>query len=879
MADQGARCPECGADLSSRLGPAGLCAECLLQYGLAAAEDEGALLVADDQRTEASRGAVEELTGTLGPYRILQKIGEGGMGEVYEAEQTEPIRRRVAVKVIKAGMDSKQVIARFESERQALALMDHPNIARVHDAGTTPQGRPCFVMEYVKGVPITEYCDRQRLTTEERIELFTQVCDGIQHAHQKGVIHRDIKPSNVLVMLHAGEAVPKIIDFGVAKATAQPLTERTFFTELGVLIGTPAYMSPEQAELTALDIDTRTDVYSLGVLFYELLVGALPFDAKELREAAFDEIRRRIREEEPSKPSARLTTLGEASKESAERRRTDLSVLIRELRGDLDWITMKALEKDRARRYASPNEFAADLRRHLNHQPVLAGPPSAAYRAKKFIRRHRVGVGFAAAVVLLLAILAVTMTVQAARIARERDRANREAETSEQVSQFLVDLFKVSNPNVAQGNTVTARKILDRGAQRIRDELKDQPQVQARLMHTLGVVYRDLGLYEPAAELLEKTFESRRDILGDDHPATLESVAELAWLRVKQGRNNEAEPLYQELVEARVRILGEDDLETLNARNSLANLYRLMGRHDESERLFLDVLERKRRLLDVEDPAMQSTLVNLAVLYREQDRYEDSERLLREAVDLSVASLGPDHPTIFSTKYNLGWLLHLQGRLDEALLLIEEVLEGQRRVLGEDHADTLNTANGLANLYRRSGKNDRAEPLFLDVIDRSTEVLGRDNRKTLYAIVNLAVLYRVQERFDEAEPLFLEALEGMRRAQGAEHPQTLVVGFQLARMYMQQKRWDDAERLARRVLEARLRVLGEGHRYTHRSLIDVAFIRAARGDREAALELLRRARDAGASWEKYGGGKHLDADMLDSLRNDPEFSPYFAQSE
>jgi len=328
----------------------------------------------------------------IGNFRLLQRLGEGGMGEVWEAEQEAPVRRRVAFKLIKWGMDTKEVLARFESERQALALMNHPYIARAYEAGSSDDGRPFFAMEYVKGVPLTEYCDTQRLSTQDRLTLFMQVCDGVQHAHQKGIIHRDIKPSNILVAFEDGRPIPKIIDFGVAKATSQRLTERTLFTELGQWIGTPEYMSPEQAELTGLDVDTRSDVYSLGVVLYELLAGAQHFDSKELRTAGFDEMRRRIREEEPPKPSTRVSSLGDASLTAAERRRTDIHGLARTLRGDLDWIVMKALEKDRSRRYGSPSELAADVRRYLRNEPVEASPPSTIYRIHKFVGRHRVGV-------------------------------------------------------------------------------------------------------------------------------------------------------------------------------------------------------------------------------------------------------------------------------------------------------------------------------------------------------------------------------------------------------------------------------------------------------------------------------------------------------
>jgi serine/threonine protein kinase/WD40 repeat protein/tetratricopeptide (TPR) repeat protein len=364
---------------------------------------------------------------TIGPYLLLQRLGEGGMGEVWLAQQEHPIRRRVALKLIKAGMDTKNVLARFEAERQALAMMNHPCIARVFDAASTEQGHPYFAMEYVDGEPITDYCDRHRLDTRERLELFIHVCEGVQHAHQKGVIHRDLKPSNVLVRIQDDKPVPKIIDFGVAKATDQSLTERTLFTELGMVVGTPEFMSPEQAEMSGLDVDTRTDVYSLGVMLYVLLAGALPFDSDKLRRAGYDGIRKTIREEEPARPSTRVSSLGAKSSETAEQRRTDPVTLKRLLSGDLDWITMKALEKDRTRRYDSPSELAAEIRRHLVHQPVLAGPPSALYRAKKFVRRHRVGVATAAAILVLLVAATAVSTVLYFRAEAARAEAETQA--------------------------------------------------------------------------------------------------------------------------------------------------------------------------------------------------------------------------------------------------------------------------------------------------------------------------------------------------------------------------------------------------------------------------------------------------------------------
>jgi WD40 repeat protein/serine/threonine protein kinase len=421
--------------------------------------------VLDQTATLTASGGPDDIHAMLkperiGPYRILEQIGEGGMGTVWLAEQIEPIRRRVALKIIKLGMDTNAVIARFEAERQALAMMDHPNVAKVLDAGATEQGRPYFVMEHVQGEPITDYCDRHRLTAKERLMLFIDVCGAVQHAHQKAIIHRDIKPSNILVAIKDGKAIPKVIDFGVAKATEQNLTERTLFTEQGQLIGTPEYMSPEQAEMSALNVDTRTDIYALGVVLYELLVGALPFDSKSLRQAAFNEIQRVIREVEPPRPSTRLSNLGdEDSTTAAAKRRTNRAGLQRQLRGDLDWITLRAMDKDRTRRYANPSDFAEDLRRHINHEPVSAGPPSVSYRAAKFLRRNRGPVTWLFAMFGVIVLGASTVVWYAAS-AQERD-------LQRQHHEYLYHVHDAARA-IDHGESAAAQAALARAARHLR---------------------------------------------------------------------------------------------------------------------------------------------------------------------------------------------------------------------------------------------------------------------------------------------------------------------------------------------------------------------------------------------------------------------------
>jgi non-specific serine/threonine protein kinase/serine/threonine-protein kinase len=839
--------------------------------------------------------SVEELPsspehGQIGPFRLLQKLGEGGMGEVFLAEQIEPVRRRVALKIIKWGMDTKAVVARFEGERQALAMMSHPNVAKVFDAGATTQGRPYFVMELVKGESITEYCDRQRLTTPERLELFKQVCEGLQHAHQKGIIHRDIKPSNILVQIEGDKPTPKIIDFGVAKATEQRLTEKTVFTELGQVIGTPEYMSPEQAEMTVQDIDTRTDVYSLGVLLYELLVGALPFDPQELRRAGFDEIRRRIREDDPSKPSTRVSTLGDASADSARKRRTDPHSLARQLRGDLDWITMKALEKDRIRRYGSAYELAADIDRHLRDDAVLASPPSAAYRAGKFVRRHRTGVLLATLAVVFLAGVAVRERVQFNRIAKERDRAAREAATASQALDFMVEMFEVSDPCEARGNSVTAREILDQGASRIVNSLEGQPEVRARLMGTMGRVYAKLGLYGQAEPLFDEALETWRNELGENHPSTLCSMSNLANLYVSQGRHAEAEPLYLETLESERPRQGDVSLCTLQSMSGLAMVYRSQGRYDEAEPLYLEALEAKRRALGNDDPGTLRAMHSLASLYRSQARHDEAETLQLEALEIQRRVLGDDHPDTLLSMNGLATTYRSQGRYDEAEPLYLEALEARKRVLGPDHRFTIGSMSGLASLYSRQGRYDEAEPLLRGAVEVRKRTLGDDAPRTLCSMDDLAVLYlqagrhaeveslllevvgglkdgpgvedartrkamghlaylyKVQRRYDEAEPLYLEVLETRQRLLGDDHPQTLEGMNDVALLYEKQRRYDEAEAFYRRTLETRQRVLGDDHLKTLGSMNNLAglFWKQRRYDEaeplyRAALAARRRA--------------------------------------
>jgi len=651
--------------------------------------------------------------GSIGPYRFLQKLGEGGMGEVWLAEQSKP-RRRVALKLIKAGMDTREVVARFESERQALALMDHPAIAKVFDAGSTPEGRPYFVMEYVAGIPITDYCDKHKLTTRERMELFIQVCDGVQHAHQKAIIHRDLKPSNILVSEVDGKPMPRIIDFGLAKATSQRLTDASMYTQVGTLLGTLEYMSPEQADSAGEDIDTRTDVYSLGVVLYQLLVGALPLDLKRL---AYDEILHRLRDKEVPKPSSRIQTQGGDSAVTAKNRGTDPPSLSRQLRGDPDAVVLKALEKDRKRRYGSPSELAADLCRYLRNEPVSAHAPSAAYRSRKYIRRHRLGVAMAAAAVLLLVGFATAEAVQLRRTRLERDRANRERDRATRITDFMTGMFKVSDPMEARGNTLTAREILDKASKDIDAGMAKDPEAQAQMMGVMGDVYYSLGIYSRAQPLMERSLEIRRRVLRPGDPGTLESMARLVGILQVDGHPTDAEKLDREILGIRRSVLGPEHADTLKTTGSLAfDLYE-ERRLPEAEKLDRETLDISRRVFGPENEQTLSSMNDLAValwgagdyvgaekIFREgldierrlhgavdsrtvawmgnlsedltaEGRYAEAERLLRDSVDIKRRLLGPDNPVTAITVYNLGCFEALRGNRTEALSFLRQAID------------------------------------------------------------------------------------------------------------------------------------------------------------------------------------------------------------
>jgi non-specific serine/threonine protein kinase/serine/threonine-protein kinase len=821
----------------------------------------------------------------IGPYRLLEKVGEGGMGEVWLAEQGEPVKRRVALKVIKQGMDSKQVVARFEAERQALAMMNHPAVARVFDAGATPQGRPYFAMEYVQGVPITEFCDRHKLSNRERLELFMQVCEGVQHAHQKAIIHRDLKPSNVLVMTQDGERIPKIIDFGVAKATAQKLTEKTLYTQLGVLIGTPEYMSPEQAEMTGEDVDTRTDVYSLGVMLYELLVGALPFDPRELRSAGLEGIRKKIREEEPPTPSRRVITLGDRSTESANRRSVDRSTLQRELRGDLDWITMKSLEKDRTRRYGSPSELAADIARFLHNEPVLACPPSTAYRVGKFVRRHRLGVVAAMVLVLGLAAGIVGSTVGLIRAQRSEARALEEARRSERVSGFLqrflaevsperlgdvllTDLRKqVRESRSRDGRTEQATRsalnslddllvgvyLADTGVElihaevlepveaRIEDELGDDPVVAARLYHTIGEIYASLDRNTQAIDAHERALELRRQSLGEDHEETLRSMHDLALVYWKVGRKEEHLELVSAVAERGRRVLGEEHLLTLVALGEVADA-RMYPPSDaatikEAEEQRIALMEMMRRVLGDEHRETLYSMDLVAQIFGRRGDLEQAESLYREELEIKRRVLGEEDPATLATRFNLAGLADRRGAYEEAESVYLEILELGSRKFGETSQFVVYPLVNLGSLCYSQGRDEEAAGYQRRALEGLRRSLGENSPAVIHRMNALAKTLSRKGDHAEAEALFLRALAIARDIEDPRSEAYARLG--LARLYLAQGHVTRADSYFDRALEF-LEASVEAN-----DVVALAAYHVLAGNHDKALGSLKKAVDLG----------------------------------
>jgi serine/threonine protein kinase len=638
----------------------------------------------------------------IGRYKVLEQIGEGGCGVVFVAEQQEPIRRKVALKVIKLGMDTRQVIARFEAERQALALMDHANIAKVLDAGATDTGRPFFVMELVRGIKITEYCDQNKLPTGERLSLFIQVCQAVQHAHQKGVIHRDLKPSNILVTLHDGAPVPKVIDFGIAKATTDlKLTDKTVYTALEQFIGTPAYMSPEQAEMSGLDIDTRTDIYSLGVLLYELITGETPFDSEQLLAQGLEAMRRVLREKEPARPSTRLSTMFAANLSSiAQAHQSDPLKLVKLVRGDLDWIVMKCLEKDRTRRYETANGLAFDLQRHLNNEPVFARPPSKLYEFQKTVRRHKVGFAATVAIIIALATGVVLATWQAVLAKHAKAEADHAATTAIRTTKLLQDMIATAHPFNGNGIDYTVREMLEGFAPKLITSVTNEPEVEASLLFTVGdVLYwleqRNQSNALFGKDLVHRSLKLRGQLYGTNSEIYADTLLHYCWMQDPNRVNDakEAIKIYRQQ--------GIGGAKLIDALSVLQAMYNKQRQWAESERVVAEAELEARKTPGIEYPAMAGLYHDLVEARMGESNYSSAEEVARKSISLHIRSHGPNHPHATWGWLGLGRALHAERHhFREALAADRKALEILRHTYSGDSSMLQFPLDEIAGLLR-----------------------------------------------------------------------------------------------------------------------------------------------------------------------------------
>jgi tetratricopeptide (TPR) repeat protein/predicted Ser/Thr protein kinase len=789
----------------------------------------------------------------IGRYRIIRLLGEGGMGTVYEAEQEEP-RRIVALKVIKLGLASPDRLRRFRLESRALARLQHPGIAQIYEFNTADSDfgpQPYFAMEFIRGLPLREYAEVHRLDTRQRLILIVKVSEAVHHANQRGLIHRDLKPGNILVD-ESGQ--PKILDFGVARVTETDALEDaqpTMQTAVGQIVGTLAYMSPEQVLGDPLDVDTRSDIYSLGVILYELLSGRLPY---QVNQRQLSEAVHAIREEEPE----------------------SLSSINRNYSGDIETIVKRALEKDKTRRYASAADLGADIQRYLNDEPITARPPSAGYQLQKFARRHRpLMAGVAAVFVVLLAGVAVS-TSEAIRANRagqaalserdravaaeasalqernraltERRRADNESASAKAVSDFLQnDLLAQASasaqarPDTKPDPNLKVRTALDRAAAGIAHKFDKQPLVEASIRQTIGSAYLDLGIYPEAGKQIERVLDLRRRLLGAEHPDTLSSERSLAVIYRYQGKADQAESLLNKVLGIQRRLLGADHPNTLESAYDLALLYDDQEKFAQAEPLLTRALDGQRRTLGEKDPGTALTMNKLAELYKEEGKYSQAESLHTRALGIQRTVLGEEHPDTLFTTNSLASLYGDEGKYTQAESLYAHALEVQRRVLGEEHIDTLETMTSLGNLYRTEGRYAEAEHLQTRTLEIERRVLGEEHPDTVTSMNNLAALYDAQGKYAQAEPIDTKVLEIHRRTLGEENPATARSMNNLAVLYGKEGRWAQAEPFLANALAIRRRVLGEGHPLSLMTMANLGFVYQRLGKYAQAEPLSNRA--------------------------------------
>jgi serine/threonine-protein kinase len=729
----------------------------------------------------------------IGPYKLIRELGKGGMGVVFLGERADDqFKKRVAVKIIKRGMDTEEIVARFRHERQILASLDHPNIARLLDGGTTADGLPYFVMEHIEGQPIDEYCSAHKLTTNERLNLFRTVCGAVHYAHQNLVVHRDLKPTNILV---AEDGTVKLLDFGIAKILNPEMFPETVLpTRTWERPMTPAYASPEQVRGAA--ITTASDVYSLGVVLYELLTGRRPYEFKSL---APHEIAKVVCETQPIRPSTAVRQSETLSEDSAGKTGLETNIeaerLSRRLQGDLDNIVLMALRKEPQRRYASAQQLSEDIRRHLARRPVIAREDTLGYRAEKFVKRNKTAVAAAAVFVVLLAGFAVTMWMQSLRVARERDRAERERDKAARVSSFLVDLFKVNDPSESKGNAVTAREILDKGAEKVAGELKQQPETQATLMQTMGDAYQSLGLLDRSLPLLEDSLKLRRQASGNNHPDTASSLQSLGELHVTRGEFDKAEPLFRESLDIRRKLYGNEHEAIAESLNSLGNLFYNKRDYNTAEPLLRDAIAMQRKLAGGENAPLANYESNLAQTLQDSGKIEEAEKLNRDSLAIQRKLLGEAHPAVVSSLNNLAVLLLKKRDLDGAEQTFRELIAAGRKLYGEEnHHVGLYLAN-LGYVLSEKGNQTEAETLLRRALEIRRKTLPPGSPEIAHSSILLGRLLVSKGEAQEAEPLLREAVETFRRNFPKTSTMTADAENVMGECLTELRRYDEAEAL------------------------------------------------------------------------------------